>query len=125
MKMLLAAGADVNATSGKAEDQGITPLMAVALDDGADMVQLFLDKGADINARTAGGETALSLAKWSELKDKEAVIRKLEAARAKTCFPVTPRHERAVARRDRARDAARNEDHRDDARGDDRYHRGR
>ncbi len=86
VKMLLAAGADVNATIGKGEFPGVTPLMAVVVDDGAAMVQLFLDNGADVNARTAGGQTALSLAKWSKQKDKEAVVQKLLAARAKTAL---------------------------------------
>jgi Ankyrin repeats (3 copies) len=85
VKMLLAAGADVNAASRKEEDllRGVTPLMAAAEDGREDLVQLFLDKGADVNAKTPIGFTALSMAKLSGLEDHRGVIRKLEAAGAK------------------------------------------
>jgi len=85
VKMLLAAGADVNAASRKEEDllMGMTPLMLAALGGPEDLVQLFLDKGADVNAKTPSGDTALSMAKSSGLEDNKGVIRKLEAAGAK------------------------------------------
>jgi Ankyrin repeats (3 copies)/Ankyrin repeat len=85
VKMLLAAGADVNAASRKEGDllNGVTPLMMAAVPGGEDLVQLLLDKGADVNAKTPRGFTALSAAKLSGLEDNKAVIRKLESAGAK------------------------------------------
>jgi hypothetical protein len=85
VKMLLTAGADVNATSRKEDDllTGFTLLMAVAEDGSEELVQLFLDNGADVNAKTPDGQTALSCARLSESKDNQGVIRKLEAAAKK------------------------------------------
>lgn len=86
VKMLLAAGADVNAAIRKEEDllRGFTPLMLAAGDGSEDLVQLFLDNGADVNAKSPSGDTALSMAKWSRLaEERKGVIRKLEAAGAK------------------------------------------
>jgi Ankyrin repeats (3 copies)/Ankyrin repeat len=85
VKLLLAAGADVNATSRKEQDRllGLTPLMTVALGGSEELVQLFLDKGADVNAKTPIGITALSMAKSSGAEDNKGVIRRLEAAGAK------------------------------------------
>jgi hypothetical protein len=85
VKMLLAAGADVNAAIRKEDDllRGFTPLMFAAEDGNEDLVQLFLDKGADVDAKTPMGLTALSLANLSRRKDNEGVIRKLQAAGAK------------------------------------------
>ncbi|MFI5460653.1 MAG: ankyrin repeat domain-containing protein [Isosphaerales bacterium] len=85
VKSLLAAGADVNAASRKEEDllEGVTPLMIAAAGGSEDLVQLFLDKGADVNAKTPSGITALWMAKSSGLADNKGVIRKLEAAGAK------------------------------------------
>ncbi len=84
-KMLLAAGADVNAASRKEGDlmMGMTPLILAAFDGSEELVQLYLDKGADINAKTPDGDTALSMAKLSGSEDHKGVIRKLEAAGAK------------------------------------------
>jgi hypothetical protein len=85
VKILLAAGADVNAAIRKEEDilAGMTPLMCAAQYGSEDLVQLFLSKGADANAKTRSGFTALSLAKMSKMVDHTGVIRKLEAAGAK------------------------------------------
>ena len=83
-KALVAAGADVNAASRKKGTRlfGITPLMVAAAKGCDDLVQLFLDKGADIDVKTPEGFTALSLAKTFGLHkgDNQGVIRKLEAA---------------------------------------------
>jgi hypothetical protein len=85
VKMLVTAGADVNASSRREGDplMGVTPLMIVAVPGGEDLVQLFLDKGADVNARTPSGITALKMAEISGLEDNKGVIHKLEAAGAK------------------------------------------
>jgi ankyrin repeat protein len=86
-KALIAAGADLNAASRKRNTElfGVTPLMVAAADGCDDLVQLFLDKGADINVKTPEGFTALSLAKsfGRHTENNQGVIRKLEAAGAK------------------------------------------
>ena len=86
-KALVAAGANVNAASRKKGTRlfGITPLMVAAANGCDDLVQLFLDKGADISVKTPEGFTALSLAKSIGVhgNDNQGVIRKLEAAGAK------------------------------------------
>ena len=86
VKLLLAAGADVNAASRKEYDllRGMTPLMLAALDGSEDLVQLLLDKGADVNAKAPDGATALALAKEIDPKNHQGVIRKLEAAATKS-----------------------------------------
>ncbi len=89
VKMLLAAGADVNAASRKEGDLliGMTPLMFAAAKGSEDLVQLLIHKGADVNAKTASGFTALWWAKIDESKAKiettKGVIRRLQAAGAK------------------------------------------
>ena len=85
VKMLLAAGADVNAASRKEKDvvMGFTPLMFATDSEREDLVQLFLDKGANVNAKTRLGITALSLAKQSGAEKNKGILRKLEAAGAK------------------------------------------
>ena len=59
--------------------------MVAAANGCDDLVQLFLDKGADIDAKTPEGFTALSLAKslGMDKEHNQSVIHKLEAARAK------------------------------------------
>ena len=54
VKLLLAAGADVNAASRKEGDllMGMTPLMIAAMDGNEELVQLLIDKGADVNAKS-------------------------------------------------------------------------
>ncbi len=61
-KALVAAGANLNAASRKKGTRlfGVTPLMVAAANGCDDLVQLFLDKGADINVKTPEGFTALS-----------------------------------------------------------------
>ena len=85
LKILLDAGADVNAASRKEGEllMGWTPLIFAAVDGREDLVQLLLDKGADVNAKTPGGDTALSMAKEQDSAGHRGVIRRLEAAGAK------------------------------------------
>jgi ankyrin repeat protein len=99
-KLLLAAGADVNASSRKQYDlfRGMTPLMFAASEGSEDLVQLFLDNGADFRAQTPDGDTALSQVKDMDLKTHQGVIRKLEAAATKSApAPPKPRAERDLA----------------------------
>jgi ankyrin repeat protein len=52
-------------------DEGLTPLLlAVSLGD-KEMTQLFIDHGADINAKTFAGQTALA---FCQLSAKEAPL---------------------------------------------------
>jgi hypothetical protein len=85
IKLLLAAGADVNATSRKERDpmKGVTPLMAAVMTGSEDLIQLLLEKGADVNAKTPSGFTALYWAKLLKPEGREGVIRKLAVAGAK------------------------------------------
>jgi hypothetical protein len=85
VKMLLAAGADVNAASRKEYDplMGLTPLMHAVLDGSEDLVPLLLDRGADVNATAPSGHTALSLANEIDTEHHRRVARRLEAAGAK------------------------------------------
>jgi ankyrin repeat protein len=55
VKRLLAAGAQVNAQ----DKNGITALMAAALEGHREIVELLLANGAGVNAKTNDGETAL------------------------------------------------------------------
>ena len=54
-RVLLAHGADVN----RANDGGSTPLSHAAFLCNLELVQLFLDSGADVNIQMETGETAL------------------------------------------------------------------
>jgi hypothetical protein len=85
VRTLLAAGADVDGASRKEEDilKGMTPLMLAAGDGDLDLVQLLLDKGANVNLKARFGITALSLATQSGAQNSKAVIRKLDAAGGK------------------------------------------
>ena len=85
VKLLLAAGADVNAASRKGDLLvGVTPLVSAVLERDDNMVQLFLDSGADVNAKTQQGDTALTMARqFGESEKRNRLIRKLEAASAK------------------------------------------
>jgi ankyrin repeat protein len=62
VRMLLEAGADVNAASGFA---GYTPLMGAAYSEVArpELIALLLEKRADATARTEAGVTSLALAR--------------------------------------------------------------
>ena len=58
-KLLLAAGADVNARGG---DCGLTPLMVAAIAGDAEMARLLLDHHADLSIKGYGEKTALQCA---------------------------------------------------------------
>jgi ankyrin repeat protein len=57
-RLLLAAGADVNAT----QHGGYAPLHEVAASGDVELVELFLSAGADAAARTDGGRTSAEVA---------------------------------------------------------------
>jgi ankyrin repeat protein len=57
-RLLVAAGADVNAT----QRHGYTPLHAAGQNGDAELVELLLDAGADPTARTDDGQTPADLA---------------------------------------------------------------
>ena len=58
--------------------------MSAVLERDENMVQLFLDSGADVNAKTQQGDTALTMARqFGESEKRNRLIRKLEAASAK------------------------------------------
>jgi ankyrin repeat protein len=79
--LLIERGADVNATgkriSSFRNDPGFTPLMYAAMTERNDpaLVQLLIDRGANVNARTSSGETALSLARQRGETKIVAVLR--------------------------------------------------
>ncbi len=123
-KLLLAAGADVNATSRRGDDllRGMTPLMLAVLDGNEELVQLLVDKGADVSARAPDGGTALALAKEFDPKNHQGLIRKLEAAMTKRGRPPRGAAGRSSPGRRRACHGAPNENHGEDAGGNDRDH---
>jgi ankyrin repeat protein len=57
-RMLIDAGADVNAT----QEGGYTPLHAAAQNGDVELIDLLLDRGARLDARTDKGETPADLA---------------------------------------------------------------
>lgn len=59
---------------------GMTPLMSAAEGLRENVVQLLLDRGADVDANGPGSLTALQWAKEIGGEDRQGVIRKLEAA---------------------------------------------
>jgi ankyrin repeat protein len=75
-KMLIEAGADVNAKN----KSGLTPLMRAALSEQVEIVRLLIARGADVNAREDGGKTALKYAKKANNKE---IAKMLVAAGAK------------------------------------------
>jgi ankyrin repeat protein len=94
VKLLLAAGADVNATCRMDNNllRGMTPLMFAALDGDEELAQVLIEKGADVSAKAPNGSTALSLAKEIAPKNHQGVIRKLEeAARKPAAAPASPK----------------------------------
>jgi len=64
-KMLLAAGADLNATNADGE----TPLIAAMKAYSYRIAQLLVDEGADLDIRTQSGETALSITREGTFYD--------------------------------------------------------
>lgn len=66
MRVLILAGGDPNDT----DKAGRTALHAAAEKSNSSMVQLLVEHRADINAKTAAGDTPLSLAKTNNYKGK-------------------------------------------------------
>jgi ankyrin repeat protein len=75
-RLLLAAGADVNAREGS----GYTPLHAAAQLGDPEMVELFLSAQADPNAATEGGETPAATAESAGHVDVARRLREVAAA---------------------------------------------
>jgi ankyrin repeat protein len=73
--VLLAAGADVNAT----DEGGTTALMAASALGHGELVDLLLVAGADVNLKDAGGKSALARA---TLAGHGAIVAALKAAGA-------------------------------------------
>lgn len=63
MKVLLAAGADVNEPACKYE-RCLVPIVAAAWTGQNDAIQLLLDRGANVNASMKRGQTALMIASY-------------------------------------------------------------
>ena len=74
--MLIAAGADVNAT----QRHGYTPLHAAAVCGDAELVELFLSAGADPSALRESGETPADTAAAAGHVDLEARLRDVAGA---------------------------------------------
>ncbi|MGH8770409.1 MAG: quinoprotein dehydrogenase-associated putative ABC transporter substrate-binding protein [Burkholderiales bacterium] len=70
-KLLIARGADVNATNASGE----TALMVAALDNRAEIAKLLIESGANVAAKNAQGKTALTIARDNKA---DAVIALLE-----------------------------------------------
>jgi cytohesin len=70
VSLLLAHGADVNATN----SYGQTPLHWAGYFGYFDMAELLVAKGADVNARDNGGATPLSIAALENHKDMENLL---------------------------------------------------
>jgi ankyrin repeat protein len=74
-RILLAAGADVNAT----QHGGFTPLHEAAQHGDAEMTELFLSAGADPTITTDAGETAVDLATTAGHADLANRLREVDA----------------------------------------------
>ena len=77
-RILLAAGADVNAT----QHGGYTPLHEAAQHGDVELAELFLSAGADPSIRQAEGQTAAETAEAAGHPDLAARIREVAASRA-------------------------------------------
>jgi ankyrin repeat protein len=69
--LLLDHGAEINATTGPGFRSnpagiGLTPLDEAVFNDDSSLVQLFIDRGANVNIPTATGDTALDIAVLAE-----------------------------------------------------------
>ncbi len=86
IKALLAGRADVNAANtGGGILRGCTPLMVAALMGKEDIVQMLLEKSADVKAKSDEGFTALTYARMmgqAKGKEYEGIIRRLQQAGA-------------------------------------------
>ena len=78
VKLLLAAGADVNARNSDVLN-GFTPLLAALNQGYAGAAKLLINVGADVNARTKSGETALMLARQKGYTDVVEILQKAGA----------------------------------------------
>ena len=76
--MLIAAGADVNAT----QRHGFTPLHAAAQHGDVEMVELFLSAGADPSAATDDGASPADIADGEGHVDVARRLREVAAERA-------------------------------------------
>ena len=70
-RLLLDAGADVNAT----QAGGFTPLHSAAQNGQRDLVALLLDRGADVSARGDDGRSALALAEAAGQAEVASLLR--------------------------------------------------
>ena len=77
-RVLIAAGADVNAT----QRNGFTPLHAAAQHGDDELVELLLSAGADPTARTDDGDTPADTAEASGHADVGRRIRQVAEARS-------------------------------------------
>ena len=84
MGLLLARGAPVNSRNTKADADflGFTPLImnATQRDDCAEVTELLVAAGADIDAVDAGGKTALTHARERSLERILKVLRRVGAS---------------------------------------------
>ena len=71
-QMLIAAGADVNASAWR----GGTPLMMAVASDQVDMLRILLEKGANRAAKSSNGMTALDFAKKKNATEMVALLEK-------------------------------------------------
>ncbi len=70
LKVLLAAGADVNAR----DKEDTTPLHMAAYATRSENARLLLEAGADVNAKTTGGRTPLSMARKVRADETAGII---------------------------------------------------
>lgn len=71
---LVSHGAKVNAAK-----DGLTPLHFAATTEKPELVELFIKRGSDINARSKSGETPLQFARSSRCPESVAVLRRYGA----------------------------------------------
>ncbi len=89
-RLLIERGVNVNTTGKRIvsfrNDPGFTPLMYAAMTERNDpaLVQLLIDRGANVNARASSGETALSLARQ---RGETRIVAALRAAGAEPIKP--------------------------------------